>query len=215
MKRFANIWARSLVLGIALALGLPQVAGAQPAPPSDPLSVFGAYVRALSAGDVEGALALFAEDAVLTITPPPPGTSGHWEGKAEIREQLIYGRENSVRSEPMGAPQIEGNKVTVRLKVTNKFFVEWGVAPVQFTAEAVIENGKLKSFTNTMDPSERERVAAAARAYEQAQSAQLPGGMPRTGSEAGPMLFLLLLGLGALAAIAGVGLRRDTIPKIG
>src|SRR5688572_17238196 len=212
MKRFAVTQVRSLAIGMALALGLAQVAGAQPVP-TDPVSVFVTYLRAVSAGDVEGALALFADDAVLTIIPPPPGTSGHWVGKEAIREQLVYGKENGVKGEPIGAPQVEGNRVTARSKVTNRFFLEWGVAPVQFTSEAVIQNGKLTSFTNTMDPSERERVAAAAAAYEQARAGQQPAGMPRTGENQHLVPWWLAVVAGIMATIAGLCLRHKLVAR--
>ena len=70
------------VMVSVVLLALPGVLCAQE---SNPLSVVNAWVVALNAGDIDGALSYVADDAVVTIVPPAPGTSGVFTGKEEIR----------------------------------------------------------------------------------------------------------------------------------
>lgn len=197
-------WALALAMGL---VGLAQASGSRPAAAapalaqaSDPISVVTTYVREYP-GDA--ALDLLSDDAVVTIVPPPPGTSGVWTGKEAIRTGLFpFARSQNSRPEIIGSPVVEGNKVTARVMVQTNDFRRLGVGPVEHTNEAVVEGGKIKSFTSTMIPSERERVAAAARA------AQPPAGMPRTGGEQSWGLTALLLILAAVATTAGGILRR-------
>jgi hypothetical protein len=216
MKATLKKWTCSLALlvGVGVALCSAHESAAlvlDQGQPSDPVSVLTAYLRAVGT-DVNAALAMFTDDATLRISPPPPGTTGLWTGKEEIRQGLEYSIQHNVKGEIVGAPKIEGNKVTFASKVTNSFFQEWGVAPVAFTTEAVIEGGKIKSFTNTMDASEQARVSAAAQAHQPHPSAQAPAGMPRTGGETvGELARWIVSGL-ALAAlcliIAGATIRH-------
>ena len=66
MKIFTKTQVQSLVLAVALALGMAQGVGAQP---SDPGSVLVAWERVAfgSTQDIDAALALMTDDAVLTV----------------------------------------------------------------------------------------------------------------------------------------------------
>lgn len=207
MQIFAKTQVRSLILALILALGVVQGVGAQP---SDPAAVLIAWEKVAfgSTQDIDAALALMTDDAVLRVVPPPAGTPGVWIGKAEIRQALQFNKEQNVKRENVGSPRVEGNKVTITAMVTNNYLVMLGVAPVEHTTEAEVEGGKIKSYTSTMAPSERGRVAAAAAAYQQAhQPAQPPAGMPRTGGEQSVPLLLLIV-ISMLTALVGLGLRR-------
>ena len=186
-----------LALAIGLALGLGQAAAAQ-AQPTDPVSVVTTYVREFP-GDA--ALDLLSDDAVITIIPPPPGTSGVWTGKEEIRSKLVpFARGQNARAEIVGSPVVEGNKVTARVMVQANDFRRLGVGPVEHRYEVVVEGGKIKSETATMIPSERERVAAAAAAAAQQAQAGQPAGMPRTGAPYQALPIALLFAILAVAA---------------
>ncbi len=231
MNRFMKMQIGSLALALGLALGAGQIASAQTTQPADPPAVLSAFEKVAfgNAQDIDAALALMTDDAVLRVIPPPPGTTGVWTGKAEIRQGLQYNKANGVMRENIGTPQVEGNKLTTKSMVTNNFFTLWGVAPVEHSTEIIVEGGKIKSYTSTMSPSEQGRVVAAAKAYQQAhaapgaspaqpapaaqpapvaQPAQVPVGMPRTGDSTPSMLLVEMLIAGLLVLGLGILTRR-------
>jgi hypothetical protein len=209
MNRVSKVWVCLLAVAIGFAAGGGQAARAGAAQPSDPASLLAAFARAV--GDpqaIDTALGLVADDMVLRITPAPPGTPGLWTGKDEVRQALQYASENAVHGVLQGSPQVNGNTATATVMMSNRFLVAWGVAPVKFNTELVAEGGKIKSFTNTIAPEERQRVATAAQAYQAAQAGQAPAGMPRTGGSDPGGAPPALLVLGVLCLIAGVAARR-------
>lgn len=178
---------------------------AQPAP--DPAAVVTAFERAVgSAPDVDAALALWADNGVQQITPPPQGTSGHWTGKTELRQAFEYAVAHKVQRTIVGSPQVDGHRVTYTAMVSNDVFARLGVTPVQFTTEAVVEGGKITSYTTSIVPSEGARVAAAVAAAQ--PPAQPPPGMPSTGGNDSTLLLAGLLGIGLLCVGAGAVTRR-------
>ena len=219
MKRLAKIRVWSLVITFGLALGLTSVAGAQSV--NDPAAALAAFEKVAfgSTQNVEAALALFTDDAVLTVTPAPVNTSGVWTGKEEIRKALQINIQLNVSKVNTGTPVVEGNKVSTNAKLTNNFFKMIGVAPVEFTTVVVAEGGKIKSYTNTMLASEQSRVGAATKAYQAANPVQQPG-LPNscTGQQASQsglsfdltMILSGLLVVGLLSIAALFFVRRPT-----
>jgi hypothetical protein len=200
----------SLALALGMAMSMGQVVGAQAVSPSDPASVVLAFEKTIGS-DVDAGLALVADDAVLRITPAPQGTPGLWTGKDEITQALQYSVVHLVKREVVGTPQVSGNNVTDTAMVSNDFFQKLGVAPVQFTTQAVVEGGKIKSFVTTIAPSEQGRVAAAAKALQAANPAPAPAGMPRTGdSELANTIPLALL-MALFVTLIGVVIRRSHV----
>lgn len=211
MKRFTWTMVGSLALALGMAMSMGQVVGAQAVSPSDPASVLLTFEKTLGS-DVNAGLALVADDAVLRITPAPQGTPGLWTGKDEIRQALQYSVVHLVKREVVGAPQVNGNNVTDTAMVSNDFFQKLGVAPVQFTTQAIIESGKIKSFVTIIAPSEQGRVAAAAKALQAANPVQAPAGMPKTGGSELTNTILLGLLIALWLTLAGVAIRRSNAP---
>ena len=89
--------------------------------------------------------------------------------------------------------------------VTANDFVMLNVGTVQHQYEFVVQDGKIKSWTGTMTPSEQARVGAAAQAYAAAHPAPAAPGMPSTGV---PLVLLPLLIMGTLLLLGGAVLRR-------
>jgi len=154
MKRNMKTMVGSLALALGMAMSMGQAAGAQAVSPADPASVALAFEKAVGV-DVDAGLALVADDAVLRITPAPQGTPGLWTGKDEIRQALQYSVVHLVKREVVGTPQVNGNNVTYNTMVSNDFFQRLGVAPVQFSTQATVEGGKIKSIVTTIAPSEQ------------------------------------------------------------
>jgi len=116
-------------------------------PPTDPETVIRTIYGALSAGDVDGAMELIAEDAVTVRIPPPPGmdsaldkagTRASWEqfaarnGRVEITELYVH-----------------GDKVAFSANVTEDLFTSIGVPYMAANYVAIVQDGRLKSSTIT------------------------------------------------------------------
>jgi len=191
----------------------PRVAAAaqayEAAQKSAPLAVVDTYLANL--GNVEAQMALIADDAVMRIIPAPPNTpDGVWSGKDQVRQYFEFAKMQNPKVERLGSPTVEGDTVTMTVRVLVNDFREWGIGAVEHTYVAVVQGGKIKSFTFIMAPSERDRVAAAAGAYF---AAHPPAGMPRTGGEQ-PVPLSLLVAFGMVAALIGLDLRRRAKPHI-
>jgi ketosteroid isomerase-like protein len=151
-----------ITLGALCMLALSPVGVS--AQTTDPVAVVDAF-RAALGNDVEAALALVADDAVVSIVPPPPNTSGMWAGKEQIRQYLDRSVTFNAVHERKGDARVEGDKVTMTVMVLNNDFRQWGIGAVEHTYDAVVQGGKIKSITITMAEAERDRVRAAAQAY--------------------------------------------------
>jgi ketosteroid isomerase-like protein len=173
----------------------------QQAQATDRATVATTFLNSLP-GDPEVTLGLMTDDAVARIVPPPPGTSGVWSGKEELRQWNAFRKGQASSIQVVGSPQVDGNKITLKVMIETNNFRNWGVGAVEHTYEIVVEGGKVKSLTSTMAPSERDRVQAAAAAY---LAANPPTGMPRTG---GPPILPFIFAIGTVMLMAGAALRR-------
>jgi LPXTG-motif cell wall-anchored protein len=174
---------------------------AEQAQASNLASVATTFINSLP-GDPEATLALMTDDATAKIVPPPPGVSGVWSGKEELRQWSEFRKGQASRIQVVGSPQVDGNKVTFSVMIETNNFRNWGVGAVEHTYEIVVEGGKVKSLTSTMAPAERGRVQAAAAAY---LAANPPAGMPRTGE---PSILPFIFAIGMIMLMAGALLRR-------
>lgn len=163
---------------------------------TDPESIASALVEALVAKDIDAAMALVADDAVVTVIPPPTGTSGVFTGTEEIRawyEQLVAW---NFRAE-MSNFQVSGDRATWTTKAWADPFEPLGILPLEYHAEGVFRDGKIASYTDTMTEESVAKLTAAMAALPVTGGAQL--GFP----------LLLCLGAGALLiGSLGAGLRR-------
>ena len=207
MKRLLRTKVWPLALAIGLGLGLAQVAGAQTQTgPSDPVAVVDAFHAA--GDDMEAALAILADDVVIDLTPPPPGTPGIWKGKTEARAFFEWRNANNIRRMREGDAHVVSSvagqyEVNGNVGVTSDLFRRWGVGVVGHTFRAEVQDGKLKSYAGRIQVEEAKRVAAARLAFEQSQGQ--PAGMPRTG---GPLILPFILSIGIVMLAAGTALRR-------
>lgn len=223
MRQLAKIQLWSLVIAIGVVLGLASVAEAQTG--SEPAALLTSFEKVAfgSTQDIDAALALFSDNAVLTVTPAPAGTSGVWTGKDQIKQGLQFNKQQNVMRVNIGNPLVEGNKVTTNAKVTNNFFHMIGVGPVEHTTEVVVGNGKIKSYTSTMIVAEQQRVAAATKTFQTQHITQPAVSLPNTGtgqstlSGTGVNMTIVLAGLLAVGLCSFVALffvlRRTRLPK--
>jgi len=180
----------AVVMSVAL-LALPVALYAQE---PDPMSTINAWVEALNAGDIDAALSHLADDAVVQIVPPAPGTSGIFTGKGEVRGwyETIVGQ-NGVTA--LSDCQVDGETVTCVNNYAEDSFRSLGIDTVVGEWVAVVREGKLQSYTFTMSD---ESLAAL-------MAAMTPPVMPETGGSAYPTSAVVAI-LGALIGISGLGL---------
>lgn len=167
MKRFLKTWVWSFVLaGVGLLMfSMVSIRGVS-AQTTDPTSVVETFFDTTTT-DIDAALALVTDDAVIRIVPPPPNTPGGvWTGKEQIRGYLEFIRTQAPVRERVGNVQMVGDKYVFTVKITVNDFRKWGVGAVEHTNEVVLQEGKIKSLTSIMAPAERDRVRAAAQRFQ-------------------------------------------------
>jgi LPXTG-motif cell wall-anchored protein len=202
---------------VITALMLFTSVGVALAQEPDPLKVMEAYDLALNEGNVDGALALFADDAVLTTQ------QGQLVGKEQIWTWLERVVAQNSRVEPVNR-QVNGAKVTWQSNFFRKDIATLSNEPLAANAEAVVEVGKIKSFSSILTDEAQAKLAAAQPAPETtaaapaqntaapaqdaaAQNAAVPPQLPQTGGTSPSALPFsgilvitggLLLGMGLL-----------------
>lgn len=139
MKKYIVVLVSVATLVLSVAVHAQQ---------TDPAAVLSNLADALNAGDVDAAMELVADDAVLRFVPDVMGT-GPITGRDQIRawyEGLVA---QHIRAEPSNL-EVDGNQVTWTNKVWLDDFEALGITPVEYTGEGVVEEGKVKSYTETM-----------------------------------------------------------------
>jgi hypothetical protein len=168
---------------VVLMLALPGTLLAQQ---SDPEAVVRSSFEALNTGDVEAAVAPYADDAVLDY-----GAFGSYEGKEAIRAQFEHEVSLNASFE-LSDFQVEGNTVRFKSRYTSVEMDALGVT-LEGNAVATIEGGKIRtiSFATTEESMAAVQAAMAA--------------LPQTGGEVVP-LHVVVLALGGLAVVGGLGM---------
>jgi inosine-uridine nucleoside N-ribohydrolase len=181
MRKQKRSFMTIVMLLVTLTLGACQSSPAQPtaAPTATPpRSVIGSWNDALNAGDVDAALAFLVDDAVVQIVPPPPGISGVFNGKQEIRgwydglvSQDCYTEVSNI--------QADGDKVSWSSAVSLDEWRGLGIAPLHFTGEGVLHQDQFKSYTVTMSPDSLELlIGSAPAAWPEATPTMPPKATP-------------------------------------
>ena len=178
------------MMTLVLMLVLPAALYAQE---TDPVAVVTALYEAINAGDVEAAVALFADGAIMNVPVPPPNMPAKYTGKAEIRLWL----ESEVAQHTeyvLNETHIDEGTVTATISLSDDILQGLGIAPLEMTDEFIIQDGKITA--RTLVPT-NESVAKM-----QAAVATLP----ETGGEPFPS-YALVMAMGVLAVVGGLGLR--------
>jgi ketosteroid isomerase-like protein len=169
---------------LALMLALPGTLFAQE---SDPEALARSVFEALNAGDVEAALALYADDAVLDL-----GAFGKFSGMGELR--AAFEHEVSLNASwELSDFQVEGNTVTFKSQYTSDAMRALGVT-LEATEVMTIQDGKIATDTWTVT---EESMAA----FQAATAA-----LPVTGGGIVPF-HTVVMALGGLAVVGGLGVR--------
>jgi hypothetical protein len=175
-------WLTSTVVVLMVLAGLLGLTLDVHAQATDPKSVFDGFHAAVNAHDVDAALAFFADDAVVQFpNQPPPNV---YRGTAEIRAWLQGDADQHIQvtTEQLN---LAGDKLTWIGKVVTDDVRGLGIT-IEGPAEAIIQGGKITSFSFTLSDATLAKLAAA------------------TSTGAAPDLTLMLLVLVGLG-IFGVG----------
>ena len=183
-----------IFIAVVVWLVLATAAGSALAQGTDPISVIKASQDAATAGNVEAAVATWADDAVF-INP-----NGTFKGKEQIRQVITADVAAHIRIEGSNY-QVLGDKVTYDFKQSNDRFRKLGIDFIMGSGEAIIQDGKIKSLTSTLSAESKARIQAAQAA------AQTPQTLPQTGGAGLPVETILLVLAGGLAVLGGVSLR--------
>lgn len=113
-----------------------------------------------NANNLEAVMANFADDAVIRSIPPLPGAPEQFVGKAQIRSFVQMLMVNfHVDSKDF---KQNGDRVTWFATISSDSIRGMGVDSMDADCEAVIQNGKIKSFVPAFTQDTLARLAAAA-----------------------------------------------------
>jgi len=119
---------------------------------TEPVAVILAMNDLCNVGDVEGVLALFTDDAVIRNLPPPdPPETGIHTGIEEIRAWLAPQIQRHLQVVSQNY-QAKGDTVTWETTLSEDELRAMGIESMDVTAEAVVRNGRISSFTITPTP---------------------------------------------------------------
>ena len=178
---------------VVVMLALPVALSAQE---SDPVAVVTALYEAVNAGDVEAALALHSDDAVIFHPVAPPGMPDTYTGKEEVRAWI----ENEVATNTeyvLLGTQVDGTTVVATTSVADDVLRSFGLTSLTQTVEFTIQDGKITARTHAFTEESLATLGAAA------------AGLPETGGSSLAGTLPLWLGAGGLLiATLGMGLRK-------
>jgi hypothetical protein len=106
-------------------------------------------VERMNAGDVEGSLAYFADDAVAYIIGLPPTGMEVYAGKEQIRALWQDSIDNHFQWE-VNVTSANGNIVHVKAKTWHDFTRQLDVAPLEYNDVYEVKNGKITTYGTTI-----------------------------------------------------------------
>jgi hypothetical protein len=122
---------------------------------TDPLSVLKGLFDARNAHNAEAAAAFFAEDATIM------NTNGRKTTGRENIKKIMEGDSAGNAQFVLESPKIIGDKITFTDLTTRDMLRKLEVAPVQIVGEAVVQDGKIKSFIVYLSPDSIAKIEAA------------------------------------------------------
>ena len=164
---------------------VPGVWAQAPSPEETVQAYYAALGKAVETGDITDVLALFAEDATLTI----PAISPQPVQGVEMMQSLFTGMSTMIQGMTITVEEMvtEGNQVTVTYKMASEAMGKETMATDTFT----VKDGKITSLT-----------------IEFSDETPLPATLPTTGAVAGMTLLPgILLAAGASLIVLGRKIR--------
>jgi len=148
MKKFITI---ITLFAVMLAMLAASNSVAAQEEEMNPAEVVAAVYAAVGAGDIESAVSMLADDAVLVLIPPPQGLDGTFIGKKEIGDWYQGLAAGNGRSE-FSDISVAGNTASMKLAFYHDSFEGLGIAPAEFDGVAVVQDGLVKSLSWVFTP---------------------------------------------------------------
>ncbi len=168
---------RKVVLVVVLSLLLQGVSACAPGqapppsatPPASPVATPDAettdpnaslvlnMVDRLNAGDVEGSMAYFADDAMAYIAGLPPTGIEVYQGAGQIRSLWEDSRDNHYTAE-VKVSRIEANIIYAQTETWHDFTRQLGIAPLQWGEVYEVDGGKIVTYGSWLLPAELDRI---------------------------------------------------------
>lgn len=146
-----NLLLRVGVIVLATAVALAACSNdAADGSPDDPPATIEAYVEAYNAGDIDGVMALFSEDSVVSRSPLDPHPGGESQGLAEIRELHVVDMGAAADQDAYTISNVEVSGNTMRWD--HVWVNEAGSSYCGTGNSAVVEGGTILSWTFAADP---------------------------------------------------------------
>jgi hypothetical protein len=114
----------------------------------NPLEIVRTMYDAVESGDLVTAGEYLADDAVLVLIPPPPGTDGTFVGKEAVMGWWKNLVQNNIAIE-LGDAEVSGNRLTMKSLARVDSLP---IAPVEFDVVGIVYDGKLKAIVWTITP---------------------------------------------------------------
>jgi ketosteroid isomerase-like protein len=154
-KMLSNITVLFVILELGMA-GCSQAVQPAPTSTSVPVSqsqtnseIITTMVTLMNAGDVEGSLAYFADDATAYIIGLPPTGMEVYAGKEQIRALWQDSVANHFQWE-VNITSKDGNIVNVKAKTWHDFTHQLGVAPLEYSDVYEVRDGKITTYGTTI-----------------------------------------------------------------
>jgi hypothetical protein len=187
---------RTRLFALMVVVLMFTLSGAIYAQETDPVAMITAWNEAMNAGDADAALAFLADDAYITLVPPPmEGHDGVFRGKDEIRGwwENLYALNGA---STVSNCQVDGETLTCLLNYTDDSLKALGLDSIDNEFVVVVREGKIQTYTATMTDESLAALMAA-----------MPATLPTTGGGVFP-IYVLVTALGGLAALPGLGVKR-------
>ncbi len=123
--------------------------------PAKPEAVVDTLLQALSRGDVDTCLNLLADDVVFRQEPSGINVSGKAQPEAGVRQPLTWHHQYSI----IGPVKVDGDKVTLTIRESGDEYKIMGLEYVTGDLEVQVYDGKIKSWTGTVNQEDFNRVA--------------------------------------------------------
>lgn len=165
LKRAAMLLLLALLLSVSGATpALAQEDGQSPNPVCVE-AIYRAATDALNAGDAEGNMAFYAQDAISVALPPPPGSTGITVGYDAMLEATKEFVSRNLHTEFLDF-HANGDSATFTGLLTEDVFTDLGVAPIEFSGTTTVQNGKIILETFVMRPESFAKFMAAVAAAD-------------------------------------------------
>ena len=115
---------------------------------------------AWNAGDEETILGFFTENATITVTTATDTPPQHFLGKEQIRTDFVRKYMHNFQVDSRNYRQ-DANRMVWESMISADKFRRTGINPVEGTAVATFEGGKIASLTFTFSPATQQRTQGA------------------------------------------------------